>query len=107
MARLAISILGGFEATLDGAPVVVPKKKARALLAYLSLNAGRSHSREKIAALLWGNSGDAQARASLRQSLSSIRRALPNGKADGLVIDGETFLLDAGKVAVDAAAFCG
>ena len=62
MARLAISILGGFEATLDGAPVVVPKKKARALLAYLSLNAGRSHSREKIAALLWGNSGDAQAR---------------------------------------------
>ena len=105
MARLAISILGGFEATLDGAPVVVPKKKARALLAYLSLNAGRSHSREKIAALLWGNSGDAQARASLRQSLSSIRRALPNGKADGLVIDGETFLLDAGKVAVDAAAF--
>jgi hypothetical protein len=29
MARLAISILGGFEATLDGSPMVVPKKKAR------------------------------------------------------------------------------
>ncbi len=48
--------------------------KAIALLAYLALEPG-PHSREELAALLWGESPEPEARASLRQTLHAIRGA--------------------------------
>ncbi|AKU92590.1 BTAD domain-containing putative transcriptional regulator [Vulgatibacter incomptus] len=55
----------------DGASVELDRKTA-ALLAYLSLEGPSSRSR--IAGLLWPDSGDARARANLRQALSRLRR---------------------------------
>jgi len=52
-------------------------RKARALIAYLCL-ARQSGTRERLAALLWGDRGDDQARASLRQTLYEVR-SLPGG----------------------------
>lgn len=52
--------------------------KVMALLAYLVLEADRQHSREKLATLLWGESSDTRARASLRQGLYSLRQTLSN-----------------------------
>lgn len=49
--------------------------KALGLLAYLTLEPG-AHSREALADLLWGESPEAEARASLRQSLRQLRVAL-------------------------------
>ncbi|HEY7636081.1 MAG TPA: AAA family ATPase [Gemmatimonadales bacterium] len=49
--------------------------KALALLTYLVLE-GRPHTREELAGLLWGDSPDAEARASLRQALKRLREAL-------------------------------
>ena len=46
--------------------------KALALLAYLVLEPG-IHSREELAGLLWGESTDDEARASLRQALKLLR----------------------------------
>jgi DNA-binding SARP family transcriptional activator len=46
--------------------------KDLALLAYLVLEPG-PHTREELAGLLWGESSEAEARASLRQSLQHIR----------------------------------
>jgi len=46
-----------------------------ALLAYLTLEPG-AHTREELAALLWGDSTDAAARASLRQALKRLRTAV-------------------------------
>jgi DNA-binding SARP family transcriptional activator len=49
--------------------------KALALLAYLALEPG-PHSREALADLLWGESPEAEARASLRQALRQLRIGL-------------------------------
>ncbi|HEX2250494.1 MAG TPA: AAA family ATPase [Gemmatimonadales bacterium] len=46
--------------------------KALGLLAYLALEPG-PHTREELAGLLWGESSDAEARASLRQAIKQLR----------------------------------
>jgi DNA-binding SARP family transcriptional activator len=104
MARLDLTLLGGFRARLvTGPPLVLPTRKAQALLAYLALPLGQAHSRDKIAALLWGDMRQPQARASLRQALTAIRRALAG--VDVLRADAETVALDPAAVAVDALTF--
>ncbi|MEA2724546.1 MAG: hypothetical protein QOH59_2317 [Gemmatimonadales bacterium] len=49
--------------------------KVLALLTYLALEPG-PHSREELAGLLWGESPEPEARASLRQALKHLRDAL-------------------------------
>jgi len=63
----------------------VPMRKAQALLAYLALTPGRRHTREKLTALLWGDTPDGQARQAFRQALSRLRRAIGNG--DGVLVE--------------------
>jgi DNA-binding SARP family transcriptional activator len=54
MARLSVSLLGSFDIKLDGQSVAhATTGKARALLAYLAVEANRPHRRETLAALLW------------------------------------------------------
>ena len=63
-------------ARADGEPVTPqPGAKALALLAYLTLEP-RPHTREALADLLWGESPEAEARASLRQALKQLRDSL-------------------------------
>jgi DNA-binding SARP family transcriptional activator len=100
-----VTLLGGFQARFgDGAPVILPSKKAQALLGYLSLRPGQFHSREKLIALLWGDSPAEQARHSLSQTLFALRRALARG-ASCLVAEGKTIALDASRVDVDVVRF--
>lgn len=62
--------------TPGGAPVVPALgAKPMALLAFLTLER-RLHSREALAGLLWGESPEAEARASLRQALKHLREVL-------------------------------
>ena len=104
MTRLELTLLGGFRARLEsGPPVVLPTRKAQALLAYLALPLGQAHPRDKVAALLWGDMRQPQARASLRQALTAIRKALAG--VDALRVDTETVALDPAVVAVDALIF--
>ncbi len=56
-------------------PVRIGGRKSVALLAYL-VRRGGAVPRESLMALLWPDSGDAQARASLRQTLAGLRRDL-------------------------------
>jgi len=59
-----------------GAPPGAPLgAKALGLLAFLALEPG-AHRRERVTALLWGDSPEEKARASLRQALSHLRDAL-------------------------------
>ena len=77
MTKLVVRLLGGFRVELDGQAVYsFETDKARALLAYLAVEAGRPHRRESLSSLLWPDRPDAVARASLRQALSCVRRAL-------------------------------
>jgi hypothetical protein len=66
-----------------GTGLTITSKKARALLAYLALRPGQRHSRDHVAGLLWGDVDEAQARQSLRQTLLSLRRALPRSPFQG------------------------
>lgn len=48
-------------------------RKARAIIAYLASHGGAVVSRERLAALLWSERGDPQARGSLRKTLGELR----------------------------------
>ncbi|HKP16186.1 MAG TPA: AAA family ATPase, partial [Gemmatimonadaceae bacterium] len=77
--------------TPDGTPVAPPLgAKTLGLLAYLALEPG-PHRREELTALLWGDSPEEKARASLRQALTHLRDAL----GDGIRIDRATVELAA------------
>jgi DNA-binding SARP family transcriptional activator len=70
MAPLILNLLGGFELRpRAGPPIALSTKTGQALLAYLALVQGQRHSRDKLAALLWEDRPDQQARSSLRQGL--------------------------------------
>src|SRR5262249_35664326 len=102
MARLTLTLLGGFEGRLDGSrPLELSARKAWALLAYLVLRPGQAHPRDKLTALLWGGVAPPRARASLRQALSPLRRALGDS-AGLLVLESERAGLDAQALDVDA-----
>ncbi len=106
MPRLSFSLLGGFQARLASGPIfTLPTRKAQALLAYLALRPGQAHPRDKLAALLWGDTGEEQARHSLRQTLFALRKALPATKPPSLLIEGQTLTLNPSAVEVDVAAF--
>lgn len=68
----------------DGQPVELKGVRDRALLVFLALRGGLE-TRERIVGLLWEDRAEEQARQSLRQSLSALRRAgipvIADGKA--------------------------
>ncbi|MDU8942770.1 BTAD domain-containing putative transcriptional regulator [Ovoidimarina sediminis] len=97
-------MLGPFTVRAGGQPVPAPPKKAGALLAYLARRPGVAVPRETLAALLWAESGEDQARGSLRQALSALRRGLGDG-AGAIVADGAAVTLDTGRAALDVAGF--
>jgi DNA-binding SARP family transcriptional activator/predicted ATPase len=104
--RLILTLFGGYEARLGSGPVLTfPTRKVEALLAYLALPPGQAHLRDKLAALLWGEVPDLQARASLRQALSTLRQALPGAEPARLRFDGQAVALNATAVEVDVTAF--
>jgi TolB-like protein/tetratricopeptide (TPR) repeat protein len=106
MARLKLTLLGGFEARIiPGEPLDIATRKARALLAYLALPTGRAHSRDKLMGLLWSDRGDEQARNSLRQALAELGRVLVGVEPSPLVKGRDTLALDPQAVEVDAIAF--
>jgi DNA-binding SARP family transcriptional activator len=105
MTPLRMSVLGGFEIhSRTGTPIQLPPKKARALLAYLALGEPRPQPRDRLAALLWEDSSESQARTSLRQALTAIRRALDEA-GSLLDADTETVWLRRDGIAIDADLF--
>lgn len=98
---LTLRLLGPF--TLEGAAQEVQSlpKKAQAMLAYIARRPGIAVPRETLTGLLWSDSAEEQARASLRTALSSLRRYLADqgvtldaGNA-GLRLDRDRFDTDA------------
>ena len=82
MARLAIHLLGAFRVQLDGKAVTgFRTNKARALLAYLAVEAQQPHQRARLAGLLWPEWPEAQARTYLRQALADLRHVLDDSGA--------------------------
>lgn len=77
MSSLRLNILGRFDARLSsGEVLLLPTRKAEVLLTYLSMTPGQPHSRDRLMNLLWSDRGEDQARNSLRQTLSVLKKAL-------------------------------
>jgi TolB-like protein/Flp pilus assembly protein TadD len=62
-------------------------------------------SRARIASLLWADRAESQARGSLRQTLSELRRALGSEYADALGSSAETVELDGARIECDVVRF--
>ena len=105
MRRVSLRLFGGFQARLEpGVSLTLPTKKAQALLAYLALRPDPAHPRDSLAALLWPDRSDEQARASLRHALYELRKALVTSPAV-LLTEGDTVTVDTSLIDLDVAAF--
>jgi DNA-binding SARP family transcriptional activator len=83
---------------LDGETITrFTSNRVRALLAYLAVEAGRPHSREALATLLWPDWADRAALSNLRYALSDLRQAIgdPRSQVPFLLVTRETIQLNA------------
>lgn len=83
--RLHIRLLGTPQVSAGTMPLALNQLKSRALLFYLAAT-GRPHTRDHLAALLWGESGQREAYHSLRSSLYHLRKALQAIQVDEVLI---------------------
>ena len=108
-AHLSISLLGSFRVTLQGEPVTsFVSDKARALLAFLAVEAGQPHRREALVGLLWPEYPERSARASLRNVLANVRQVIGDREVDPpfLCIERQTIQFNPeADVHVDVTAF--
>ncbi len=99
---LEIRLFGGLRISLDHAAVpAFMSAKVPALLAYLAVT-GRPQRRDDLAALLWGELPDADARNNLRQALANLRRSLD---AHLLITRDDVALNPAAPCTLDVSAF--
>ena len=107
MAVLQLELLGDFRLRSEsGALVNISAKKSQAMLAFLSVKPSQLVSRDKMASLLWSSTAPEQARQSLRQTLSTLRKELSNVSPLKLLVEEGDFLsLDASLIHVDVVEF--
>src|SRR3712207_5277085 len=111
MMPLSIALLGPVEVMLDGEQLPgFTYKKVRALLAYLAVEADHPHTRAHLAALLWPDAPERQARQNLSQALTLLRDILGERRASGadpvLLVTFDTVQLNpAADVTVDVRRF--
>jgi DNA-binding SARP family transcriptional activator len=106
MALLDLRLLGPFRARLgSGEAVTLPTRKTEALVAYVALAPGGTTTRQTLAALLWGDMPEEQARHNLRQALFALRRAVTGKAEDAIVVGPNEIRLDPNEITIDVAAF--
>ena len=98
MPALRASLFGAFRLQTEGEELPVPSRRARALLAALSLCPGEPVERDDLSRMLWPGRFQAQARASLRQELLGLDRMLTP-------VAGKVLVSSHGRIAIDPARF--
>src|SRR5437868_4395800 len=77
-APMRISLFGNLRISVAGRPVTaVNTNRLHSLIAYLILHGDSPQPRGRVAAMLWPESSESQARTNLRQLLHHLKRALP------------------------------
>ncbi len=100
-ASVVLNLLGSFQLFVDGNEAKVSARKSQALLAYLAIRIDEDVPRDTLAGLLWSERSSDQARASLRQCLSSVRKSLGSAASDVLSSTPATVRLKSERVWVD------
>jgi DNA-binding SARP family transcriptional activator len=105
-AGVRLFLFGGFRLeNARGEVLSISLRKAEALLAYLAMAPGKTASREKLAALLWGESDQQRARQSLRQALFALTREFAQAEVSVLRMESQMVSLDPAEIWVDIAEF--
>ncbi len=102
--RLRVTLFGTFRLTLAGGEEVeITGKRARAVLAILCLTPGVAVERALLCELLWHGRFQAQARASLRQTLLGLKKQLAPLQLDFFEITRESVAVNQAMVCSDLA----
>jgi DNA-binding SARP family transcriptional activator len=98
---LQLSLFGPFSLRSDSHEIRIKSLKLRAILGYVALNESLLETRERLVGLLWSESGEAQARAVLRQVVRELREIFADAGSDGLAISSHEIGFERGAVEVD------
>jgi TolB-like protein/DNA-binding SARP family transcriptional activator/Tfp pilus assembly protein PilF len=102
VSKIQLKLLGHFDCLLSSCErITLSMRKAEVLLAYLALAPGQRHPRDRLVNLLWSDRSDEQARNSLRQCLSAIKKSLGPSADTILLVDRSTVSLNAELIDVD------
>jgi DNA-binding SARP family transcriptional activator len=99
--KLSIATLGQLRIRCNDRTLAIAGRRARALMGYLALSEADTETRERLVGLLWSETEEEKARASLRQALHELRRALDDMGFDGLLADKLAIRIERSRVAVD------
>lgn len=91
--QLTLRLLGDFAAEIDGREISLATRKAKALTAYLALSDNIQDTRERLVGLLWSESDEEHARASLRQAVHDIKLTFDGAGFAGFRVDKQTLSL--------------
>ena len=86
MCGLEVRVLGPFEVYREGVPIAVEAPRERAVLAVLSLQAGRVVAADRLIELVWGDAPPERARATLHTLMWRLRRRLAEAGAGGVLV---------------------
>ncbi|MBX3081381.1 MAG: hypothetical protein KF716_07070 [Anaerolineae bacterium] len=101
MSDLHLKLFGAPRLEYQGQPIVLNRRKALALAAYLAL-AEEHQSRDTLAGLLWAELDHKHAHGALRSSLSALTTAIP---VEWIEANRSTIAMDKTQVQVDVSEF--
>ena len=101
-----LRLLGRFQLLSPaGDDIAISSKKNQALLAILALAQGGAVTRSRLIGILWAERGEDQARSSLRQGFTALRKALGACGPFPLRVDDEEAAIDLDALRVDTLRF--
>jgi DNA-binding SARP family transcriptional activator/TolB-like protein len=101
---LRMRLFGPASFAVGGRELRFKSLKLRAVLGYIALNESLTETRERLVGLLWSESGEDHARASLRQNIRELRVAIQGSNYRGLYIAGHELGFERGTIEVDVLA---
>ena len=106
MTQFTLQLMGRFRLLREkGEEIESLGRKSQGLLAFLATNIDQPQSREKLATLLWGDRMDEQARHSLSQTISSLRKTLDVDGGSFFQVQGDNLALSSNDIQVDTGNF--
>ncbi len=101
MEPLSLRLFGDVKLVRGRSREIALPRKTQLLLAYLALVADQPHPRDKLAAVLWHDRPEEQARHSLRQCLFTLAKALGDGEPPLILADRNQLALNRDIIEVD------
>jgi DNA-binding SARP family transcriptional activator/TolB-like protein len=98
---LTIETLGRLSLLWGDREIVLPSRKAKALIGYLALSEAGEETRERLVGLFWSEKEHKDARGSLRQVVRTIRKAFGAVGCTSFIADNDTIGLDPSALKVD------